>query len=67
MSESLKKALRADIACYEASLSTTPHLSRIHHAEVALLALLEERNHSAELPPSRDPIRPSATLELQAP
>ncbi len=49
MSESLKKALRADIACYEASLSTTPHLSKIHHAEVALLALLEEKNHPAAL------------------
>jgi hypothetical protein len=45
MSESLKKALRADIACHEASLMTTPHLSRIHHAEVALLALLEEKVH----------------------
>jgi hypothetical protein len=47
MSESLKRALRADIACHEASLFTTPHLSRIHHAEVALLALLEERSHPA--------------------
>jgi hypothetical protein len=47
MSESLKKALRADIACHEASLFTTPHLSRIHHAEVALLALLEEKSHPA--------------------
>lgn len=42
MSETLKRVLREDIACHEASLFTTPHLSRIHHAEVALLALLEE-------------------------
>jgi hypothetical protein len=42
MSERLKQMLRDDIACYEASMMTTPHLSRIRHAEVALLALLEE-------------------------
>ena len=58
MSESLKKALRADIACHEASLFTTPHLSRIHHAEVALLALLEETSSPRKPVPLRD------TLEL---
>lgn len=54
MSESLKKALRADIAGYESSLMTTPHLSRIRHAEAALLALLEEENHGA---PARESLR----------
>lgn len=42
MSENLKRILREEIESYEASLMTTPHLSKIHHAEVALLALLEE-------------------------
>ncbi len=55
MSENLKKALRADIACYEASMMTTPHLSRIHHAEAALLALLEEKVRPAP-PPQREVI-----------
>lgn len=41
----LKEALRADIFSYESALSTTPFLSKIYHAEVALLALLEETNH----------------------
>lgn len=44
MSENMKRLLREDIACHEASLFTTPHLSRIHHAEAALLALLEEKD-----------------------
>jgi len=47
MSESLKKALRADIAYHDAAMMTTPHLSRIRNAEVALLALLEEKAHPA--------------------
>ncbi len=44
MSERLKQMLREDIECYDTSMMTTPHLSRIRHAEAALLALLEEKN-----------------------
>jgi hypothetical protein len=53
MNENLKRLLREDIECWESSMSTTPHLSRIHHAEVALLKLLEEPNR-----------RPAITLPL---
>lgn len=58
MSKSLMEALRADIACHEASLFTTPHLSRIHHAEVALLALLEETNSPRKTVPDGDTLTP---------
>lgn len=52
----LKEALRADIFSYESALSTTPFLSKIYHAEVALLALLEETNHGkpADAPRAED-------------
>ncbi len=43
MSESLRRILREEIACHDAMPSTTQHLSRIRHAEAALLALLEEK------------------------
>lgn len=54
MNETLKRLLRDEIACYDAMLSTTPHLSRIHHAEAALLALLEETTSPRRTIPLED-------------
>ena len=51
MSENLKRILREEIACHDAQLFTTPHLSRIRHAQAGLLALLEEPNNPAATPP----------------
>jgi hypothetical protein len=66
MNETLKKALRDDIACHEASLSTTPHLGRVHHAEVALLALLEEKARPEGKAPLRETITFIETPESMA-
>ncbi len=42
MNDTLRRILREEIDAYDESPGpTTPHLSRIHHAEVALLRLLE--------------------------
>ncbi len=47
MSETLKRILREEIAAHDAHPFTTPHLSRVRHAQAALLALLEEPNSPA--------------------
>lgn len=51
MTENLKRILREEIACHDAQLFTTPHLSAIRHAEAGLLALLEEPNNPAARAP----------------
>lgn len=62
MSENLKRILREEIACHDAQLFTTPHLSRIRHAQEGLLALLEETDRRPAARKDVVPLRDVLTL-----